>query len=227
MTISVLIVDDQSLVRYGLRLIIDAQPDLAVVGEAADGTQAIALARRLHPDLVLMDIRMPTMDGLEATRQIMAQPELTATRILVLTTFDLDTYVYEALRVGASGFLLKDTPPEHLVDGIRTVADGDALLAPSITRRLIEHYVRLAAPPVQPAGLADLTARERDVLILIAHGLSNTEISDRLHLSPATVKTHIAHLYRKLGARDRAQAAVIAHQAGLLTPVQPKFRASS
>jgi DNA-binding NarL/FixJ family response regulator len=217
MTIRVLVVDDQALVRYGLRLIIDAQPDLTVVGEAADGSDAVSLAHRLRPDLVLMDVRMPNMDGLEATRRIMKRPELNATRVLVLTTFDLDSYVYDALRAGASGFLLKDTPPEHLVDGIRTVAQGDALLAPSITRRLIEHYVRLAAPPIRPAGLADLTARERDVLILIAQGLSNTEISDRLHLSPATVKTHIAHLYRKLGARDRAQAAVIAHQAGLST----------
>jgi DNA-binding NarL/FixJ family response regulator len=217
-TVTVLIADDQALVRYGLRLIVDTQPDLTVVGEAADGAEAVHLARKLRPDLVLMDIRMPHVDGLEATRRIMGDAELAATRVLVLTTFDLDVYVYEALRAGASGFLLKDTPPERLVEGIRTAARGDALLAPSITRRLIDHFLRLAGPSTGPSGLAEITAREREVLILIAHGLSNTEIADRLYVSEATIKTHVAHLYRKLGARDRAQAAVIAHQAGLVTP---------
>ncbi len=218
MTVTVLIADDQALVRYGLRLIVDTQPDLTVVGEAADGAEAVDFASKLRPDLVLMDIRMPNVDGLEATRRIMGDAELAATRVLVLTTFDLDAYVYEALRAGASGFLLKDTPPERLVDGIRTAARGDALLAPSITRRLIDHFLRLAGPATEPSGLAEITAREREILILIAHGLSNTEIADRLYVSEATIKTHVAHLYRKLGARDRAQAAVIAHQAGLVAP---------
>ena len=218
MTVTVLIADDQALVRYGLRLIVDAQPDLTVVGEAANGAEAIALAGRLHPDVVLMDIRMPEVDGLQATRRLMALPTLTATRVLVLTTFDLDGYVYEALQAGASGFLLKDTPLEQLVHGIRTVARGDALLAPSVTRRLIDHFLRLSGPVVEPQGLAGLTAREREVLILIGHGLSNTEIAVRLYVTDATVKTHIAHLYRKLGARDRAQAVVIAHQTGLVPP---------
>ena len=218
MTVTVLIADDQALVRYGLRLIVDAQPDLTVVGEAANGAEAIELARRLHPNVVLMDIRMPEVDGLQATRRLMALPTLTATRVLVLTTFDLDGYVYEALQAGASGFLLKDTSPEQLVHGIRTVARGEALLAPSVTRRLIDHFLRLSGPVVAPQGLADLTAREREVLILIGHGLSNTEIAERLYVTDATVKTHIAHLYRKLGARDRAQAVVIAHQAGLVPP---------
>jgi DNA-binding NarL/FixJ family response regulator len=217
MTITVLIADDQALVRGGLRLIVNTQDDMQVVGEASDGHEAIELARRLRPDIVLMDIRMPHLDGLEATRQLSSDQALAATRLLILTTFDLDAYVYEALRAGASGFLLKDAPPEQLVDAIRVVARGDALLAPSITRRLIERFLRqpvLAAPGSKP--LDQLTAREREVLELIAHGLSNSEIAVRLYLTEATVKTHVAHIYRKLGLRDRAQAVVYAHEAGLL-----------
>ena len=217
MTITVLLADDQALVRGGLRLIVNTQDDMQVVGEASDGGEAIELARRLRPDIVLMDIRMPHLDGLEATRQLSSDQTLAATRLLILTTFDLDAYVYEALRAGASGFLLKDAPPEQLVDAIRVVARGDALLAPSITRRLIERFLRqpvLAAPGSKP--LDQLTAREREVLELIAHGLSNSEIAVRLYLTEATVKTHVAHIYRKLGLRDRAQAVVYAHEAGLL-----------
>jgi DNA-binding NarL/FixJ family response regulator len=217
MTITVLIADDQALVRGGLRLIVNTQDDMQVVGEASDGHEAIELARRLRPDIVLMDIRMPHLDGLEATRQLSSDQALAATHLLILTTFDLDAYVYEALRAGASGFLLKDAPPEQLVDAIRVVARGDALLAPSITRRLIERFLRqpvLAAPGSKP--LDQLTAREREVLELIAHGLSNSEIAVRLYLTEATVKTHVAHIYRKLGLRDRAQAVVYAHEAGLL-----------
>jgi DNA-binding NarL/FixJ family response regulator len=217
MTITVLIADDQALVRGGLRLIVNTQNDMQVVGEASDGREAIQLTRRLRPDIVLMDIRMPHLDGLEATRQLGSDQALAATRLLILTTFDLDAYVYEALRAGASGFLLKDAPPEQLVDAIRIVARGDALLAPSITRRLIERFLRqpvLATPGSKP--LDQLTAREREVLELIAHGLSNSEIAARLYLTEATVKTHVAHIYRKLGLRDRAQAVVYAHEAGLL-----------
>jgi DNA-binding NarL/FixJ family response regulator len=216
MTITVLLADDQALVRGGLRLIVNTQDDLQVVGEASDGREAIELARRLRPDVVLMDIRMPHLDGLEATRQLSSDPALAATRLLILTTFDLDAYVYEALRAGASGFLLKDAPPEQLVEAIRIVARGDALLAPSITRRLIERFLR--QPVLAPAGskpLDQLTTREREVLELIAHGLSNSEIAARLYLTEATVKTHVAHIYRKLGLRDRAQAVVYAHEAGL------------
>ena len=224
MTVTVLIADDQALVRYGFRLIVEAQPDLTVIGEAADGAEAVDLASRLCPDVVLMDIRMPNVDGLAATRRIAGDPTLATTRVLVLTTFDLDRYVYDALRAGAGGFLLKDTPPEQLVEGIRTVARGDALLAPSITRRLIDHFLRLAGPAIEPSGLAELTAREREVLILIAHGLSNTEITDRLYVSEATVKTHVAHLYRKLGVRDRAQAVVVAHEAGLMNRPAGPYR---
>jgi DNA-binding NarL/FixJ family response regulator len=189
---------------------------MQVVGEASDGREAIELARRLRPDIVLMDIRMPHLDGLEATRQLSSDQTLAATRLLILTTFDLDAYVYEALRAGASGFLLKDAPPEQLVEGIRTVTRGDALLAPSITRRLIERFLRqpiLAPPGSKP--LDQLTTREREVLELIAHGLSNREIAGRLYLTEATVKTHVAHIYRKLDLRDRAQAVVYAHEAGL------------
>jgi DNA-binding NarL/FixJ family response regulator len=216
-TITVLIADDQALVRGGLRLIVNTQNDMQVVGEASDGREAIELARRLRPDVVLMDIRMPHLDGLEATRQLGSDQALASTRLLILTTFDLDAYVYEALRAGASGFLLKDAPPEQLVDAIRIVARGDALLAPSITRRLVERFLRqpvLAAPGSKP--LHQLTVREREVLELIAHGLSNGEIAARLYLTEATVKTHVAHIYRKLGLRDRAQAVVYAHEAGLL-----------
>jgi DNA-binding NarL/FixJ family response regulator len=216
MTITVLLADDQALIRGGLRLIVNTQDDMQVVGEASDGREAIELARRLRPDVVLMDIRMPHLDGLEATRQLSSDQTVAATRLLILTTFDLDAYVYEALRAGASGFLLKDAPPEQLVDAIRVVARGDALLAPSITRRLIERFLR--QPVLAPAGskpLDQLTAREREVLELIAHGLSNSEIAARLYLTEATVKTHVAHIYRKLGLRDRAQAVVYAHEAGL------------
>jgi DNA-binding NarL/FixJ family response regulator len=224
MTITVLLADDQALVRGGLRLIVNTQDDLQVVGEASDGREAIELARRLRPDVVLMDIRMPHLDGLEATRQLSSDPALAATRLLILTTFDLDAYVYEALRAGASGFLLKDAPPEQLVEAIRIVARGDALLAPSITRRLIERFLR--QPVLAPAGskpLDQLTTREREVLELIAHGLSNSEIAARLYLTEATVKTHVAHIYRKLGLRDRAQAVVYAHEAGLAgTPADNK-----
>jgi DNA-binding NarL/FixJ family response regulator len=217
MTITVLLTDDQALVRGGLRLIVNTQDDMQVVGEASDGREAIQLARRLRPDVVLMDIRMAHLDGLEATRQLSSDHALAATRLLILTTFDLDAYVYEALRAGSSGFLLKDAPPEQLVEAIRIVARGDALLAPSITRRLIERFLRqpvLAPPGSKP--LHQLTTREREVLELIAHGLSNSEIAARLYLTEATVKTHVAHIYRKLGLRDRAQAVVYAHEAGLL-----------
>jgi DNA-binding NarL/FixJ family response regulator len=217
MTITVLLTDDQALVRGGLRLIVNTQDDMQVVGEASDGREAIQLARRLRPDVVLMDIRMPHLDGPEATRQLSSDHALAATRLLILTTFDLDAYVYEALRAGSSGFLLKDAPPEQLVEAIRIVARGDALLAPSITRRLIERFLRqpvLAPPGSKP--LHQLTTREREVLELIAHGLSNSEIAARLYLTEATVKTHVAHIYRKLGLRDRAQAVVYAHEAGLL-----------
>ena len=216
MTITVLLADDQALVRGGLRLIVNTQDDMQVVGEASDGREAIQLARRLRPDVVLMDIRMPHLNGLEATRQLSSDQTLAATRLLILTTFDLDAYVYEALRAGASGFLLKDAPPEQLAEAIRIVARGDALLAPSITRRLIERFLR--QPVLAPAGskpLDQLTTREREVLELIAHGLSNSEIAARLYLTEATVKTHVAHIYRKLGLRDRAQAVVYAHEAGL------------
>jgi DNA-binding NarL/FixJ family response regulator len=216
MTITVLLADDQALVRGGLRLIVNTQDDMQVVGEASDGREAIELARRLQPDVVLMDIRMPHLDGLEATRHLSSDQTLAATRLLILTTFDLDAYVYEALRAGASGFLLKDAPPEQLVDAIRIVARGDALLAPSITRRLIERFLR--QPPLAPPGskpLDQLTTREREVLQLIAYGLSNSEIAVRLYLTEATVKTHVAHIYRKLDLRDRAQAVVYAHEAGL------------
>jgi len=219
MTVRVLIVDDQALVRTGFRMILEAEEDIEVVGEAADGVEAITEARRLEPDVVLMDVRMPELDGIEATRRLLANGGAGDTKVVMLTTFDMDEYVFDALRAGASGFLLKDVPPERLIDGIRAVADGDALLAPSITRRLIEEFVRsgpINASP--PAGLGELTARELEVLQLIARGLSNAEIAKELFVSETTVKTHVAHVLMKLGLRDRVQAVVLAYEAGVVQP---------
>lgn len=214
--IRLLIADDQAMVRSGLRMILESEPDLEVVGEAQDGEQAVELARRERPDVVLMDVRMPVMDGLEATATITA--EQSDARIIVLTTFDVDDYVYGALRAGASGFLLKDAPADDLVAAIRVVASGDALLAPAVTRRVIEHFARQPVPKPQPQSLDDLTERELEVLRLVARGLSNTEIAGRLYLSEATVKTHVSHILSKLGLRDRVQAVVIAYESGLVTP---------
>ena len=220
--IRVVVADDQALVRGGFRVLVDSAPDLEVVGEAGDGTEAVALARKERPDVILMDIRMPHLDGLEATRVICGAEETEDVRVLILTTFDLDEYVYAALRAGASGFLLKDTPPNDLLAGIRVVAAGDALLAPSVTRQLISEFVRRPdsdRPP--PATLDVLTGREREVLTLVARGWSNAEIAERLYLSPATAKTHVGRLLTKLQARDRTQLVVIAYETGLVTPSGP------
>jgi DNA-binding NarL/FixJ family response regulator len=218
--IRVLLVDDQALVRAGFRMILDAEAEIDVVGEASDGREAIEHARTLRPDVVLMDIRMPGLDGLEASRQIISAQGDGAPRILMLTTFDLDEYVYEALRAGASGFLLKDTPPEQLVAAIHVVAEGEALLAPSITRRVISEFVKGTGP--QPAAqfprLRDLTARELEVLKAIARGLSNAEIARELFVSETTVKTHVARILMKLGLRDRVQVVVLAYEAGVVQP---------
>jgi len=214
--ISVLIADDQALVRAGLRALVDSTGDLRTVAEAADGNLAVELAREHQPDIVLMDIRMPNVDGMEATRAIVGNPGLSGTRVIILTTFETDETVFEALRAGASGFLLKDVQPGELLSAIRVVAGGEALLTPGATRRLIEAFVRV--PGVVPRGegtLDRLTDREKDVLELVASGLSNAEIADRLVVSGATVKTHISHLLQKLAARDRAQLVVIAYRAGL------------
>jgi DNA-binding NarL/FixJ family response regulator len=213
---TVLVADDQELVRAGLLTILGRQPDLEVVGEAGDGLQAVAAVRRLRPDVVLMDIRMPHLDGLEALRRIMAEGE-PAPRVIVLTTFDLDEYVFAALRAGASGFLLKGTPTEQLLTAVRAVAEGDALIDPSVTRRLIEEFARRPAAAPPPA-LDELTARERDVLDLVARGLSNVEIAERLVVSAATVKTHVAHILMKLGVRDRVQAVILLYESGAITP---------
>lgn len=217
MDLSVLVADDQALLRGSFRVLIDTAPGLRTVGEAGDGAEAVSLAERERPDVVLMDVRMPEMDGIEATRRICA--DLPDVRVLILTTFDLDTYVYAALRARASGFLLKDTPPADLLSAIRVVASGESLLAPTVTRRLIAEFVRRPGP-VQPPpeGLDALTDREREVLILIARGLSNAELAEHLHLSPATVKTHIGHLLAKLQARDRAQLVITAYETGLIRP---------
>jgi DNA-binding NarL/FixJ family response regulator len=216
MSLTVLIVDDQALVRAGFRMILDAEDDIDVAGEAANGREAVEEARRLRPDVVLMDVRMPEVDGIEATRRLLADDGADP-KVVMLTTFDMDEYVYDALRAGASGFLLKDVPPEQLVDGIRAVAKGDALLAPSVTRRVIEEFVR--RPPssmqTQPPELAALTARELEVLKLIARGLSNAEIASELFVSETTVKTHVAHVLTKLDVRDRVQAVVLAYETGL------------
>jgi DNA-binding NarL/FixJ family response regulator len=214
--IRVLLADDQALVRAGFRLILGAEPDIEVVGEAADGREAVALARRLEPDVVLMDIRMPEVDGIEATRQI-ARPGGGLPAVLVLTTFDLDAYVYEALRAGASGFLLKDAPEEQLVIGIRVVAEGGSLFAPAVTRRLIERFAG-ARPQAAPPAVDELTPREAEILTLVARGLSNAEIADHLIVSQHTVKSHVAHILGKLGLRDRVQAVVLAYEAGLVRP---------
>jgi DNA-binding NarL/FixJ family response regulator len=218
MSLRVLIVDDQLLVRTGFRMILEAEHDIEVVGEAGDGTEAVAEARRLAPDVVLMDVRMPELDGIEATRRLLANG-IDGTKVVMLTTFDMDEYVYDALRAGASGFLLKDVPPEQLVAGIRAVASGDALLAPTITRRLIEEFVRTApAKRSAPPGLDELTPREVEVLRLIAAGLSNAEIAKELFVSETTVKTHVGHLLTKLRLRDRVQAVVLAYESGLVQP---------
>jgi DNA-binding NarL/FixJ family response regulator len=213
--IRVLLADDQELVRAGFRMILETQADIEVVGDAGDGVEAVTATRRLAPDVILMDIRMPNLDGLQATRQIVAARS--GTRVLILTTFDLDEYVYQALTAGASGFLLKNAPPEQLIGGVRVVAAGDALLSPSITRRVIEHFT-LLPPPGASDVLAGLTDRERQVLELVARGLSNTEIAAELVVSDATVKTHVGHLLAKLQLRDRVQAVVLAYESGLVRP---------
>ena len=213
---SVLICDDQGLVRVGLRKILDVEPDLDVVGEAFDGEQAIAAAARLHPDVVLMDIRMPVLDGIAATRQIVAVRP--STRVVILTTFGLDTYVYDALRAGASGFMLKDAPPEEIASAVRIVARGEALLAPTVTRAVIEEFTRLPATRKDTLSLAQLTPRERDVLELLVRGLSNAEICEALVISDATAKTHVARILSKLGLRDRVQVVIHAYESGMVTP---------
>ena len=217
MTLTVLIVDDQELVRTGLRAILAAQPDIDVVAEAGDGLQAVSAVQRLHPDVVVMDIRMPLMDGLEATRRILAG-EAPRPRVLVLTTFDLDDYVYAALRAGASGFVLKGAPTDQLIDAVRIVSQGDALIAPSVTRRLIDEFARRPPVPENPPQLAELTAREREVLDLMARGLSNVEIAELLVVSAATIKTHVAHVLLKLGVRDRVQAVIFLYESGVMRP---------
>ena len=216
--IRVLLADDQALVRAGFRALLDAQDGIEVTGEVSDGQQAVDLARELTPDVVLMDIRMPGTDGLAATRQIAADPRLADTRVVILTTFDLDEYVFEAIRSGASGFLVKDTEPEELVQAVRVVADGDALLSPGVTRRLIAEFAARAKRPPDTGALADLTGREREVLALVGQGLSNADIAKRLFLSPATAKTHVSRAMIKLGARDRAQLVVAAYESGLVQP---------
>jgi len=214
--IRILIVDDEALVRGGLRMILEAHPDLEVIGEAVDGHDALEQVRTLNPDIVLMDIRMPDLDGLDTTQRILTGPQPTP-KVLVLTTFDLDDYVYEAIRAGASGFLLKTTPPHQLIEGIRAVMSGDALLAPTITRRLLDRFIQRPPPSsTTPPELAELTPRELEVLRLIAGGHSNAEIAANLFLSAATVKSHVNHLLTKLGLRDRVQAVALAYRTGLM-----------
>jgi DNA-binding NarL/FixJ family response regulator len=215
LSIRVLVADDQSMVRAGFRMLLGGEEDIEVVAEASNGLEAIEKAARFQPSVVLMDIRMPELDGLEATRQILAADG--SARILILTTFDLDEYVYEALRAGASGFVLKDEPPEQLLAAIRIVAEGDALLSPAVTRRVIERFTKLSRP-APPPKLDELTERERDVLRLVARGLSNAEIGQELYISETTVKTHVTHILQKLDLRDRVQAVVLAYQTGVFEP---------
>ena len=217
-TLRVVVADDQHLVRTGFRMILDTEDGIEVVGEAADGVEAVEVCRRLAPDVVLMDVRMPRMDGIEATRRLAGPDVAHPLQVLILTTFDLDDYVYAALRNGASGFLLKDTPPEDLVRALRLVAAGEALLAPSVTRRLIDELAQQPRRPTPPPELAQLTGREREVLVLMARGLSNAEIASRLILGETTVKTHVGRVLTKLGLRDRVQAVVLAYESGLVTP---------
>ena len=225
--IRVLVADDQAAVRAGFAALIAAERGMEIVGEAADGREAVDLARRHLPQVVLMDIRMPRLDGLEATRIICADSTLAATRVLVLTTFDLDEYVYGALRAGASGFLLKDVKPVDLLSAIRIIAAGDALLAPSITRRLIEEFAARPDPDRRPRELDDLTEREHEILRLVAAGLANGEIADRLVISPLTAKTHVSHILRKLGCRDRSQLVTLAYETGLVRPGGPRYAEES
>jgi DNA-binding NarL/FixJ family response regulator len=219
MTIRVVLVDDQALVRAGFKALLSSDPEVEVVGEAGNGLDAVERAHELKPDVMLMDVRMPDMDGLEATRRILADEATAATRVLVLTTFDLDEYVYDGLRAGASGFVLKDIEPAELVQAVHVVARGEALLAPSVTRRLISEFARRPDPSRRvPPRLAELTEREREVLVQIARGLTNDEIAEALVISPATAKTHVSRILSKLDARDRAQLVVIAYENGLVTP---------
>jgi DNA-binding NarL/FixJ family response regulator len=224
MSVRVLIADDQQLVRTGFRMILDAEADIEVVGEATNGREAVVMARELRPDVVLMDIRMPELDGIEATRQVVGQTSEPAVRVLMLTTFDMDEYVYDALRAGAAGFLLKDVPAHQLAAGVRMIADGGALLAPSITRRLIEEFAA-AHPSAEAAkGLAELTPRELEVFHLVAKGLSNAEIAAELVIGETTVKTHVTRLLMKLGLRDRVQAVVLAYESGVVSPSRGRLQ---
>ena len=216
--IRILVADDQMLVRAGFRSLLDAEDDIEVVGEAADGEQAVAMTRQHRPDVVLMDIRMPGLDGLEASRRILADPALTGTHVVILTTFESDEYIFEAIRLGASGFLVKDTEPADLIKAIHVVADGASLLSPGVTRRVIAEFAKRAKEPLPLPALDDLTEREREVMGLVALGLSNDEIAQRLVVSPATAKTHVSRIMIKLGARDRAQLVVFAYESGMARP---------
>jgi DNA-binding NarL/FixJ family response regulator len=216
-SIRVVIADDQDLVRTGFRAILTSEPDIEVVGEASDGREAVEICRQLRPDVILMDIRMPHLDGLEATRRIVTDPQ-SKPRVLILTTFDLDEYVYEALRFGASGFLLKDNPVDHLLTAVRVVAQGEALIAPSITKRLIAEFTRRKPTNAKPEQLRTLTEREFDVLKLVAQGLTNAEIAEELYVGEATIRTHVGHILTKLGLRDRVQVVVLAYETGLIRP---------
>jgi DNA-binding NarL/FixJ family response regulator len=216
--IRVALADDQALVRGGFRALLDAQPDMTVVGEASDGVEAMALAAQLRPDVILMDIRMPRADGLEATRTIVADPALNGVRVIILTTFALDEYVFDAIRAGASGFLVKDTEPVDLINAVKVVAQGDALLSPSVTRQLMDEFADKARRPAPTDRLDVLTEREREIVQLVAAGLSNDEIGERIFISPATARTHVSRALMKLHARDRAQLVVIAYETGLVRP---------